>query len=106
MNFSLDTLVKNLSDEDIEYIVEDFGSKNLELLKQKELILMSTWTVSKDLMKKKLPARKYFFSSTKNRKIGNDGKKSDGHRSVKDYFTCEKNWDKFDMKNMGDYCDH
>ena len=35
MNFSLDKLVKNLSDEDIKYIVEDFGSKNLELLKQK-----------------------------------------------------------------------
>ena len=35
MNFSLDKLVKNLSDEDIKYIVEDFGSENLELLKQK-----------------------------------------------------------------------
>ena len=54
----------------------------------------------------KLPARKYFFSSTKKGKIGNDGKKSDGHISFKDYLTCEKIWDKFDMKNMGDYHDH
>ena len=54
----------------------------------------------------KLPARKYFYSSTKDGKIGDDGKISDGHISVKDYLTCEKIWDKFEMKNMGDYHDH
>ena len=31
----LDKLVKNLSDEDFKYLVEEFGFKNLELLKQK-----------------------------------------------------------------------
>ena len=51
----------------------------------------------------KLPATKYFFSSTKKKKIGDDGKISDGHISVKDYLTCEKNWAKLEMKNMGDY---
>ena len=35
MNSSLDELVKNLSDEDFKYLVEEFGSKNLKLLKQK-----------------------------------------------------------------------
>ena len=49
---------------------------------------------------------KYFYSSTKDGKIGYDGKKSDGQISFKDYLTCEKAWDKFDMKNMGDYHDH
>ena len=34
------------------------------------------------------------------------GKKLDGHISFEDYLTCKKNWDKFDMKNMGDYHDH
>ena len=33
MNSSLDKLVKILSDEDLEYLVEKFGSKNLKLLK-------------------------------------------------------------------------
>ena len=33
MNFSLDKLVKNLSDEDFKCLVEEFGSENLELLK-------------------------------------------------------------------------
>ena len=35
MNSSLDKLIKKLSDEDFRYLVEEFGSKNLELLKQK-----------------------------------------------------------------------
>ena len=35
MNFNLDKLVKNLSDEDFKYLIEEFGSKKLELLKQK-----------------------------------------------------------------------
>ena len=48
-------------------------------------------------MKKKLPARKYFYSSTKDGKVDDDGKISDGHISVKDYLTCEKS-DKFKMR--------
>ena len=55
---------------------------------------------------KKLPARKYYYGSTKDKKIGDDGKISDGRKSLKDYLTCEKIWDKFEMKNMGDYHDH
>ena len=35
LNSSLDKLVKNLLDEDLKYLVEEFGSRNLELLKQK-----------------------------------------------------------------------
>ena len=34
MNSSFDKLVKNLSDKDFKYFVEEFGSENLELLKQ------------------------------------------------------------------------
>ena len=33
MNSSLDELVKNLSDEDYKYLVEEFSSENLKLLK-------------------------------------------------------------------------
>ena len=35
MNYSLDKLVKNLSDKDFKYLVEEFGPDNLEILKQK-----------------------------------------------------------------------
>ena len=35
INSSLDKLVKNLSDKDFKYLIEEFGSENLVLLKQK-----------------------------------------------------------------------
>ena len=35
INSSLYKLVKNLSDEDFEYLIKEFSSKNLELLKKK-----------------------------------------------------------------------
>ena len=54
----------------------------------------------------KLCARKYFYSSTKDKKISEDGKISDGPVSIEDYMVCEKIWDKLKMKNVGDYHDH
>ena len=106
MNFNLDKLVKSLSDEDFKYLVEEFGSKNLKLLKQKDAYLYECMNSFERFNEEKLPARKYFYSSTKDGKIGNDGKISDNHISVKDYLTCKKTWVKFEMKNMGDYHNH
>ena len=106
MNSNHDKLVKNLSDEDFKYLVEEFGSENLELLKEKGDYPYEYMNSFERSNEEKLPARKYFYSSIKDGKIGDDGKISDGHISVKDYLTCEKIWDKFEMKNMGDYHDH
>ena len=106
MNFSLDKLVKNLTDEDFKYLVEEFGSKNLGLLKQKGAYLYEYMNSFERFNEKKLPVRRCFYSSTKDGKIGDDGKKSDGHISLKDYLACEKIWDKLDIKHMGDYHDH
>ena len=47
-----------------------------------------------------------FYSSVKDRTTGDNGKKLDGHISDKDYLTCKKNWNEFNMKNMCDYHDH
>ena len=60
----------------------------------------------KNLTKKNYLLENVFYSSTKKGKICNDGEISGGHVNVKDYLMCEKIWDKFDMKNMGDYLDH
>ena len=106
MNSSLDKLVKNLSDEDFKYLVEEFDSKHLKILKQKGDYPYEYMNSFKKFDEDKLPARKYFFSSTKKGKIDEDGKISDGHISIEDYLTCEKIWNKFKMKNMGDYHDH
>ena len=63
---------------------------------------MSTWTV----LKEKLPDRECFYSSVKEGTTGDNGEKLDGHMSDKDYLTCNKIWNEFSMKNMGDYYDH
>ena len=36
MNCSLEKLIKNSSDNDFKYLTQEFGSKTLELLKQKD----------------------------------------------------------------------
>ena len=102
INSSLDKLVRNLSEEDFKYLVEEFGSENLELLKQKGAYSYEYMNSFEKFNEEKLPARKYFYSSRKDGKINDDGKIPDGHISVKDYLTYEKIWDKFEMKNMGD----
>ena len=106
MNSSLDKVVKNLSDEDFKYLVKEFGSENLEILKQKGAYLYEYINSFKRFNKEKLGARQYFFSSTRKGKIDEYGKISDGHISIEDYLTCEKIWNKFIMKTMGYYHDH
>ena len=94
-----------MSNNDFKYLTEEFGSKNVELLKQKILILISTWTVLKKSIKK-LPDKECFYGSVKDGTTNDNGKKLDGHISDKDYLTSKKIWNEFNMKNMGDYLDH
>ena len=70
MTYSLDKLAKNLSDEDFKYLVEEFDSENLELLKQKGDYPYEYMNSFKRFNEKKLPAKKYFYSSVKDGKIG------------------------------------
>ena len=58
MNSSLDKLVKNLSDEDFKQLVEEFGSENLELLKQKGGYPYEYINNFERFNEEKLPARK------------------------------------------------
>ena len=69
MNCSLDKLVKHFSDEDFKYLVKEFSSKNLELLKQKSAYSYEYMNSFKRFNEDKLCARKYFYSSTKDKKI-------------------------------------
>ena len=84
MHSSLDKLVKKLSDEDFKYLGEKFGPDNLKILKQKGAYPYEYMNSFKRFDEDKLPARKYFFSSTKKGKIDSDDKISDGHMSIKD----------------------
>ena len=90
MNSSLDKLVKNLSDEDFKYLIEEFDSKTLELLKQNGAYPYEYMNSFEKFNEEKLPANKYFYSSTEDRKISDDDEISDGHIRAKEYLTCEK----------------
>ena len=57
-------------------------------------------------MKKNCVLKNISFVQQKKRKIDEDCKISGGHTSIEDYLVCEKIWDKFKMKTMGDYHDH
>ena len=60
MNSSLDKLVKNLSDNDFKYLTEEFGSKNLELLKQKVVYPYEYIDSFKRFNEEKLPDKECF----------------------------------------------
>ena len=90
MNSSLDKLVKNLVDKDFKYLVKEFGSENLELLKQKGAYPYEYMNSFERFNEEKLPARKYFLSLIKKGKIDDDDKVSSDHITIKDYLTCEK----------------
>ena len=62
MSFSLDKLIKNMLNKDFEYFVEEFGSKNLELLKQKDAYPQEYMNSFERFNEEKLPAVKYFYS--------------------------------------------
>ena len=55
INSSLEKLVQNLSDDDFKYLTEEFGSKNLELLKQKDAYPYEYMDSVKRFNEEKLP---------------------------------------------------
>ena len=68
MNSSLDKLVKNLEDKDFKYLVEEFSSENLKILKQKGAYPYEHLNSFTKFNDEKLTAGKHFFSSTKEKK--------------------------------------
>ena len=50
--------------------------------------------------------KEYFYSFVKDRRIGYNDKKLDGHISDKYYLTRNKIWKEFNMKKMVDYQNH
>ena len=50
----------------------------------------------------KLPDKIFFYSSLKGGTTGYDSEKLDGHISDEDYLRCNKIWNEFNIKIMGD----
>ena len=75
MNSSLEKLVRNLSDDDFKFLIQEFGSKNLELLKQKDAYPHEYIDSFTRFFEEKLPYKKCFWRSLKDGATGDKGKK-------------------------------
>ena len=93
-SLDLDSLVKNLSDNDFKYLSEEFNGEFLRLVKQKRAYLYEYMDSLKKLFENKLPDRCQFFSSLKDKCI-----------SEKYYLKTDNIWNMFKMNTMGDYHD-
>ena len=70
------------------------------------LILTRVHNSIKRFREEKLPNKKCFYSSVKDGTTDGNGEKLDGHISDENYLTCKKLWNKFNIKNRGEYHDH
>ena len=92
MNSSLDSLVKNLPDNDFKYLSEEFSGEFLELVKQKGVYPYEYMDSFRKFSENKLPNKSKFFSSLKEKCI-----------SEKDYLKAVDIWNVFRMNSMSDY---
>ena len=62
-----------MSDDDFRYLTKEFGSKNLVLLKQKGAYSEEYMDSFKRFKAEKLPDKKCFYSSVKDRTTSDNG---------------------------------
>ena len=106
MNSSLVKIFKNLADSNFKYLTEKCSSKNLELSRQKDAYPYQYMNSFERFSEETLPDKKCFYSSVKDGTTDGNGEKLDGHISNEDYLTCNKIWNEFNMKNIGDCHDY
>ena len=94
INSSLDSLVENLSDNDFEYLSEEFSGEFAKLVKQKVVYPYEYMDSFKKFSEDKLLDRSKFFSSSKDECI-----------SEKGYLKAVDVWNVFGINSMGDYHD-
>ena len=94
MNFGLDSLVINLSNNDFKYLSVEFNGELLKLVKEQGVYLYEYLDSFKKFFENKLPDKCEFFSSLK-----------DEYISEKDYQRANNVWNAFEMKTVGDYYD-
>ena len=81
-----------MADNDVKYLTEEVGSKNLEFLKQKDAYVYEYMDSFQRYDEEKLPGKERFSRSVKDGKTGDSGEKLDGHISDESYLTCKNIW--------------
>ena len=95
-----------MSDDDFKHLTQEFDSKNLELLKQKDAYMYEYMDSFKRCSEEKLSDIKCFYGSLKDGTTGDNGEKLNGRVRDEEYLTCIKIQNKFKTKNVGDYHNH
>ena len=90
INSRLGKLVKYLSNKDFKYLLEEFDAENLGLLKQKGAYPYEYMNSFERFKEKNCLPENISLVQQKKGKIDDDGKKPNGHISVKNHLTCEK----------------
>ena len=90
INSGLDSLLKNLSDNDFKYLSEKFTGELFELVKEKGVYPYEYINSSKKFSEDKLPDKWEFFNSLKDKYISQ---------------RANNVWNAFKMKTMSDYHD-
>ena len=94
INFSLDSLVGNLVDEDFKCLSEECEGECLKLVKEKGVYPYEYMDNFKKFDETELPSKDKFFSSLRGENI-----------SERDYERAKNVWKYFDIKNLGEYHD-
>ena len=79
MNSSLEKLVKNLTGNDLKYLVEKFGSENLDLLIQKGVYPYEYMDSFEKFKEKNCLTKNVSLVQQNNEKNGDNNEKLDGH---------------------------
>ena len=96
---SLKTLTSNLEDNDFKYLMSEFSSDKLEILKRKDAYPYE-WVDSYEKFNyPQLPPKKCFYSSLKNSKSD----KSYGHISNEQYLHLQNVWNAFNFNTFENF---
>ena len=93
LSSSLDSLVKNLGQNDFKYLSQEFDNNVLDPVKRKGFYLFEYMSDSQKF-KEKLPSKEKLYISLTGKKIGS-----------KEHEPALKVWNKFLMKTVKDYHD-
>ena len=102
LSASLDDLAGNLENKDFKYLISEFPSDKLEILKRKDLYPYEWVDSYEKFNNQEFPPKEAFYSSLPDGKRG----KGDGHISNEQYLHLKNVWNTFNFKIFRDFHNH
>ena len=102
LSASLDDLAGNLENKDFKYLISEFPSDKLEILKRKDSYPYEWVDSCEKFDNQEFPPKEAFYSSLADGKRG----KGDGHISNEQYLHLKNVWNTFNFKIFRDFHNH